>query len=201
MTNAISLPPKIFTIYNFFEKTKDSNWDKNPFVFCRKIYNIDIKIAKNISNLNFYQMDFIIDKQINPTYIIKYFKNIQYRNHFSSSIISFKEISKTNENNWIEEEIYNGNKNIYNCILTEYQLLFYTNVEFLKTNTSDAKYYNSYKILTDTQNYILRFETVLNNLDIDQNIDINIYVNMIINILKAIYNQYKIKFTLDSNNN
>jgi hypothetical protein len=205
-----SLPPKIFTIYQFFEKTKENNWSENPFIFYKIIRGVRVKIAENISNLNYYQIDFTINKKINPAFIIKYIRNIQYRNYFSPSIISFKEISSekvasgktvfflkdssTDVTSWLEEETYNGITNIYNCLLSNYQLLFYTNTDYLNINISDAKYYNCYKILNDSKCYILRFETVLNFLDIDQNIDIDIYIQMIINILSAIYTQFKLKF-------
>lgn len=189
----VSLPPKIFTIYQFFDKTKDNNWSENPFKFYKTIQNINVKIAKNISNLNFYQVDFIIDKKINPTFMIKYIRNIQYRNYFSTSAISFKEISKINENNWMEEENYNGAKTIFSCTASTYQLLFYTNADYTNSNISEAKYYNSYKILNDKSSYILRFETVYNFLDIDQNIDLSIYIQMLSNIIRAVYKQLHIK--------
>jgi hypothetical protein len=195
----VSLPPKIFTIYQFFEKSKDNNWSDNPFKFYKTIYNSNVKIAKNISNLNFYQVDFIIDKKINPAFIIKYIRNVQYRNYFSSNVLTYKEISKINENNWTEEETYNGIKNIYNCSMSPYQLLFYTNNDYTQTSTSDAKYYNCYKILNDSKYYILRFETVYNFLDIDQNIDLTLYIKMIINLLKTVYDKFKIKLVIDEN--
>ena len=57
MEKQISLPPNIFIIYDFFNKTKNKDWDKNPFIFYKKINDINIKVAKDISNLNFYQID------------------------------------------------------------------------------------------------------------------------------------------------
>jgi hypothetical protein len=49
----------------------------------------------------------------------------------------------------------------------------------------------SYKIFSNQNNYILRFELVLNNMDLDQDIDINVYVNMIYNLLKTIHKKFK----------
>lgn len=193
----VSLPPKIYSIYQFFEKTKDNNWTENPFKFYKTICNSNVKMAKNISNLNFYQVDFVIDKKINPTFIIKYIRNVQYRNYFSNNVLTYKEVSKINENIWTEEETYNGIKNIYNCSMNSFQLLFFTNKDYTQTSTSDAKYYNCYKILNDSKFYILRFETVYNFLDIDQNIDLIIYIKMIVNLLKTVYDKFKIKFIID----
>jgi hypothetical protein len=42
----------------------------------------------------------------------------------------------------------------------------------------------------------LRFELVLNNMDIDQDIDINVYLNMILNILSVTYSKFKINFNI-----
>jgi hypothetical protein len=206
----ITLPQKIFIIYNFFKKSQDKKWVDNPFKFYKKINNIEINIAKNISNLNFYQIDFPLDNRINPNYLIKYLKNIDYRNIFSSDIILFKEISKKNDSCWVEEENYNGIKSTYNCLLLPLQLIFYTNYDYFDNNTSQSKYYNAFKIINEPcekvktlsqatlEPKILRYETVLNNLDIDQNIDIIIYINMIINILRANYDLLKIKFNFEN---
>ena len=64
-------------------------------------------------------------------------------------------------------------------------------------NISQTKYYHSFKILDSSDEYILRFEIILNHMDIDQLIDIHIYLNMLINIIRAIYNKFNIIFKLD----
>lgn len=182
MEKANKIPLNTQKIYQFFDKTKDGN--------------VDIRIAKNISNLNFYQIDFPINKGINSQYIIKYFQNINYRNYFSSDL-KYREIKRLGETEWTEEESYNGSKSIFNCISNKFQLLLYTNEDYLSTNISEAKYYTSYKILNASDFYILRFETVFNHLDMDQFMDVNIYINMIVNLLRSIYKTFKIEFPLD----
>ncbi len=193
----ISLPENIYYFYNFFEKSKEINNLNNQFKFHKKIHNITINIAKNVSSFNYYQIDIPITKVINPGYLIQYFKNIEYRNIFSCNSLSYKLINKKDNNNWSEEENYKGTKTQYNITSTKFQIIFYTSVTKFNTSISQAKYYNSYKILNDSNNYILRFELVLNNLDIDQDIDVNIYLNMIINILRAVYKKFKLPFDLD----
>ena len=190
------IPRNVQTIYYFFDKTKDPSWKENPFKFYTRIKNVDIKIAKNISNLNFYQIDFPINKAINSLYIIKYFQNINYRNYFSADL-KYREIKRLSGTEWVEEETYNGSKSIFNCIADKFQLLLYTSEDYLSTNISEAKYYISYKIFNAQDFYILRFETVFNHLDMDQFMDLNIYINMIINILKSIYKTFKIEFPLN----
>ncbi len=197
----IKLPENIYYFYNFFEKSKEINNENNPFKFYKKIHNVDIKIAKNISSFNYYQIDIPIVKTINPSYLIHYIKNIEYRNIFSADSLSYKLIDTKDENNWAEEENYKGTRTHFNITSSKFQLIFYNNTNKFNTATSQAKFYNSYKILNDTNNYILRIEIVLNNLDIDQDIDINIYLNMIINILRAVYKKFKIPFELDININ
>lgn len=76
-------------------------------------------------------------------------------------------------------------------------MLFYNLKDNIDTNISDAKYYNAYKILKNNNSYILRFELVLNNMDIDQYIDINVYLNMILNILSVTYSKFKINFNIN----
>ena len=72
-------------------------------------------------------------------------------------------------------------------------ILFYNTTNNFKQNISDTKYYNCYKILKKNYpKYILRFESVFNIMDINQDIDIIIYVNMINRMLKAIYEKFNI---------
>ena len=188
----ISLPLNIYNSYIFFEK--------NIFVFLKKIHNVPIKISKNINNLNYYQIDIPVNKQINPSYLIEYLKNIDYRNYYSSDSIFFKEIKKENNNKWIEIENYRGaeNKFIVNYNPSQFYILFYNENWYPSNiNISQTKYYNCIKILNTDDQYILRFEMILNNMDIDQIIDISIYLEMLINILRAIYNKFNIVFKLD----
>ena len=196
MSIHITLPEHIYKIYNIFEKFNDPNND-NLFKLYKNINNIPVLIAKNISNLNYYIIDIPFSNKINPNYILQYLKNKDYRNHFSPDSISFKFLSRKNDNEWKEEEIYLGSKTIFDIITFKFQMLFYNSVDNSDTNTSQAKYYNAYKILKHNDKYILRFEIVLNNLDIDQDIDLTIYLSMIINILKATYNKLKIIFDID----
>jgi hypothetical protein len=200
MNNQLCIPQKIYDAYIFFEKTKDESWTENPFVFFKKIHGVPVKIAKNISNLNYYQVDLQVNKNINPSYLIKYLKEIDYRNYYSSESILFKEIKRENKNLWVEIENYQGVdiKYIVNYDETQFYLLFYNNNWFPENiNTSQTKYYHSFKILNSENEYILRFEIILNNMDIDQIIDIQIYLEMLINILRAIYKKFNIIFKLD----
>jgi hypothetical protein len=190
--NQISLPPTIYTFYNFFNKSKNSNWESNPFKLYKKINGIEIKLAKNISNLNLYQIDFPIDKKIKPDFLIKYIKNKDYRNYYSKETLFYELLSTVNEHKWIENEIYNKTKNKFTVIESNFLILFYNETLNFSQNISDTKYYNSYKILSTETTYILRFETVLNNMDMDQDIDVSIYLHMIIEILKSSYSILKI---------
>ncbi len=199
--NQFTLPENIFNINSLFEKTKDTNWKENPFKVYKKVFNLNLNIARNKENFNYYYIDFPVSKQINPQFVIKYFKNIDYRNVFSHDSINFTLLNQTNENIWTEEENYKGSKNIYHVLMTTFQLFFYNNSNNFNTNTSQAKYYMSFKIFSSAQNYILRFELVLNNMDIDQDIDVNIYVNMIFNLLKIIHKKFKIDYQTDLNLN
>lgn len=192
----LKLPSNVFLYHQFFEKVKDPEWKDNPFTFYKRVHNVNIQIAKNISHLNFYLLDIEINNKIKPKFILEYIKNIEYRNFFSSNSISFKLISKNN-NEWIEEENYNGIINTYNVITSSFHLFFYTDINKLSSNISQCKYYHSYRMLSNKNNYTLRFELVLNHMDIDQDLDLNIYLNMIINILRAIYQQNKLDFVLD----
>jgi hypothetical protein len=186
MNNQIMLPPNIYNIYNFFEKTNDIPLIK----VCDIYHNLVMKTTQD--DLNFYRIDLKLHKNITPSFIIKYLRNIDYRNIFSSSSINFKQIGTAHVNSWVEEETYNNTKTIFSWIASKFQLISYVN------KTSDTarnmKYYNCYKILKDniTESYILRFESVYNNMDMDQDIDISIYLHMIINILKSTYNILKI---------
>ena len=191
----ISLPENIYNINNLFEK-KYILQEDNPFKIYKKIYNLDLYIAKNINNLNYYYIDFPINKNINPQFVIKYLKNSDYRNAFSHESLNFYLTNKTSENSWKEDEIYKGHKINYHVLMTTFQLFFYNDVNIFNTNISQAKYYMSYKIFKTIDNYILRFEIVLNNMDLDQDIDINIYVNMIYNLLKTIHKKFKIELDI-----
>ena len=199
MNNQISLPINIYNSYIFFENSKD-NLINNPFIFLKKIHGVPIKIAKNISNLNYYQIDIPVNKKINPSYLIKYLKDIDYRNYYSSDTISFRQYKKENENKWSEIENYRGTeiKFIVHYIEQQFYILFY-NENWYPENiiTSQIKYYHSLKILNSEDEYILRFEMILNNMDIDQIIDIRIYLEMLINILRAVYKKFNVVFKLD----
>ena len=192
--NQFTLPENVFNINNLFEKTKDNTWEDNPFKLYKKMNNFNLYIGKNINYLNYYYIDFPISKKINSHFVIKYFKNIDYRNIFSHNSINSSLINQVNKNIWLEEEIYKGHKTIYNVLMTTFQLFFYNDSNDFNTNTSQAKYYMAYKIFNNEPNYILRFELVLNNMDLDQDIDVNIYINMILNLLKNIHNKFKIDF-------
>lgn len=194
MPKQISLPGNIFTIYDFFDKTKNPDWKENPFTLYKKINNLEIKIAKNISNLNFYQVDFQINKKIKPEFLIKYIKNIDYRNYYSKDTLFYKHVSTIDENNWVELEFYNGSKNKFIVTDSNFLVLFYNESPSFGQSLSDTKYYHAFKILNNNDNFILRFEIVLNNMDMDQDIDIIIYLNMIIRLLKAVHDKFKQTF-------
>jgi len=197
MPKQISLPQNIYTIYDFFDKTKSSDWKENPFTTYKKINNLEIKIAKNISNLNFYQVDFPINKMIKPGFLIKYIKNIDYRNYYSENNLFYKLISRVDDNEWAEYEFYNESKNKFIVLNSNFVLIFYNENPSFGQNLSDTKYYHAFKILSDNDNYILRFEIVLNNMDMDQDIDIVIYLNMIIRLLKAVHDKFKQSFDIE----
>jgi len=195
----ISLPVNIYNAYIFFKKNEE-----NIFSFLKKIRGIPIKIAKNISNLNYYQIDIPVNKNINPTYLLKYLKDINNRNYFSSDTISFESIKTENnsEITWNENENYRGTETQYivNYNQKQFYILFYNdNWNSENDNISHNKYYHCFKILNTPDEYILRFEIILNNMDIDQMIDIHTYFEMLINILRAIYNKFKVVFKLDHN--
>lgn len=192
----IELPKKPYVIYNFLEKCQDKNFDKNPFVDYKIFHNIQVKIARNISILNLYYLNIPFDKRIKPTFLLQYLKNIDYRNSFSSNL-TFKLINNISSTNWIEEEIYNDSKNIYICNMFNFKIIFYKKDENFNENTSEVKYYQSYKILSDENNYILRLEMVLNSMDIDQDQDINAQLQMLLNLLRAVYKINHLIFDLD----
>jgi hypothetical protein len=174
------LPPNIYNIYNFFETNND-------------IPMIDKLIMKTTKDdLNYYRVDFKLHKNTTPSFIIKYLRNINYRNIFSSSSINFKQVGTGQENYWVEEETHNNVKTIFTWLATKFKLISYVNK--INDTAKNIKYYNCYKILKDNSSgcHILRFETVYNNMDMDQDVDISIYINMIINILKSSYSILKI---------
>jgi hypothetical protein len=193
----IALPPNIYNAFLFFEKSRDDEWKDNPFIFYKRIYGMSVKIAKNISNLNYYQIDIPINNKIKPSYLLQYLINIDYRNYFSSDKLSFKQIKKINNNKWIEIENYRGTemKYIVNYNQKEFYLLFYNeNWDSDNVNVSQNKYYHCFKILKSIEDNILRFEIILNNMDIDQMIDITVYLEMLINLIKAIHEKFKINY-------
>lgn len=195
MNNQIILPLNIYNSYIFFEKN-----EPNLFVFLKKFHGVPVKIARNINNLNYYQIDISVNKLIDPVYLIKYLKDINYRNYYSSESISFREYNKENNNKWFEIENYRGieNKFVVNYNQSQFYILFYNeNWNSSDKNISQTKYYHCIKILNTGDEYILRFEMILNNMDIDQIIDIRLYLEMLINILRAVYNKFNIVFKLD----
>lgn len=197
MNNQISLPLNIYNSYIFFEKN-----EPNLFIFLRKINGIPVKIAKNINNMNYYQIDIPVNKKLDPIYLMKYLKNINYRNYYSSDFIFFKEYKKEYDNKWIEIENYRGVENRYvvNFNLSKFYILFYNEDWYPSNiNISQTKYYHCIKILNNDSEYILRFEIILNNMDIDQIIDIKIYLEMLINILKAVHNKFSLVFKFGHN--
>ena len=186
MSNQIMLPPKIYNIYNFFENNNDIPLMKD----CNIYHNYIMKITQD--DLNYYRVDLKLHKTIPPSFIITYLRNIDYRNIFSSNSINFKLVGTGRVNSWVEEETYNNIKTIFTWIASKFQLISYVNK--INDSARNIKYYNCYKILKDniTGCYILRFETVYNNMDMDQEVDVIIYLQMIINILKSSYNILKI---------
>lgn len=195
-TSTIQLPRKPYIIYNFLEKCQNKNFDKNPFVDYKIFHNIQVKIARNISIFNLYYFNIPFDKKIKPNFLLQYLKNIDYRNSFSSNL-NFKLINNISPTNWIEEEIYNDSKNIFNCNMFNFKIIFYKKNENFNENTSEVKYYQSYKILSEENNYILRLEMVLNSMDIDQDQDINAQLQMLLNLLRAVYKINHLTFDLD----
>ena len=195
-TFTIQLPKKPYIIYNFLEKCQDKNFDKNPFVDYKIFHNIQVKIARNISILNLYYLNIPFDKKIKPNFLLQYLKNIDYKNSFSSNL-SFKLINNISSTNWIEEEIYNDSKNIYICNMFNFKIIFYKKNENFNENISEVKYYQSYKILSEENNYILILEMVLNSMDIDQDQDINAQLQMLLNLLRAVYKINHLTFDLD----
>ncbi len=187
----ISLPQKIYELYTFFEKSQNDSIE-NPFEFYKEIMGLNVKIAKNVSDLNLFQIDINVSKKINPNYYIKYLKDINNRNAFSPDSIHFNIFKSMNDNEWIEDEIYNGNKNRLVCVSSSFMILFYNENWESKNNLSNKKYYNSFKLLDNKDDYTIRFEMALNHLDIDFDVDISIYLTMIKNIIKAIYKRFNI---------
>lgn len=188
----ISLPKDFYIIYNFFELHKNLNEDNNIFKFLKNIMGLDIYIAKNISNLNYYQVNIPISNNLKPEYLIKYISNINYKNLFTPDCISFKIIENINENKWIEEEIFNNNKNTMCVNKTKFQIIYYSLDWKDNKKPSEIKFYQAYKIFKNEDKWILKLELVLNNYDIDQDIDIEIQVLYINKLLEIIYKKFKI---------
>ena len=184
----LSLPCKIFDLYNTFEKATNNDFD-----FYKKIGDLNIKINKNVSELNLFQIDFTVSKKLSPHYYIIYLKDINNRNAFSPDSISFHMYETIDDNKWIEDELYNGNRNRLVCVSSSFIIIFYAENFESTNNLSNKKYYHSFKLLDNKDNYIIRFEIALNFLDIDFDIDINIYITMINNIINAIYTKFKIE--------
>ena len=146
----IALPLNIYNAFLFFEKSRDDEWKENPFIFYKRIFGMSVKLAKNISNLNYYQIDIPVNKKINPSYLIKYLKDISYRDYFSSDTISFKLIKTGNETDirWIENENYRGIETQYivNYNQKQFYILFYNeNWNSDNVNISHSKYYHCNK--------------------------------------------------------
>jgi hypothetical protein len=182
----LNLPTKYFNIYKKFENgifTKQKN----------SIYKLEYVEEQ----LNLYKIDIIIKKELNNLKsIIKYFKNIDYRNNLCNKNFKYTIINKIDDNNWIEEELYNNVSNYFNVIITDYNMICYTVNDkpelYNKTiennlDVSDLKYYYAYKILKIEDNIIFRFEIVYNRYDINQDIDIKKQYEMINNIINIIY--------------
>ena len=74
-------------------------------------------------------MDIPVHKKINPTYILKYLKDINYRNYFSSHTISFELLKpeKYLDIKWIENENYRGIKTQYivNYNQKQFYIIYY----------------------------------------------------------------------------
>ena len=192
----IVLPKNIFIIYSLFEKAKLLEWKDNPFkeykIELKNPYpNISIKLATNINNLNYYTVDFPFNQKIAPRYVMQYIKDINLRNYYSDPSLSYAITKRLNNNIWIEEEMYNNNTTEFNCTSSTFEFICYNNMDNMDSkNMYDFKLYNAYKILTTNDNYILRFEIVLNTMDIDQEIDLAVYIGMITNIMNAIKDKF-----------
>jgi hypothetical protein len=186
LSDQIILPENIYKIYTLFEKCVG-------FVHFLTTNSVEIVVKKNISNMNYYQMDIPFSINLNPKYIIDYIKEINYRNHFSESQIKFTLIKTIDQSHWIEEELYRGHKTIFNVILlNKFHIIFYNGEDNSSTDTSESKYYNAYKILKTTNRYVLRFQIAFNCGDIDQTIDLMQYLKMILNIIKSVNSKFNI---------
>ena len=192
------LPKNISNIYKIFEKSKNPNWGAGMFKqFNSKLNSLEslnIKMATNIDNMNYYIVDFPVSKLIQPSFIIKYLSNINLRNLYSDNSLNYKmKKIEIKDKKWVEIETYKDCPNVFNCILSKfYFLCFVINDMDSNNDTSESKIYLAYKILNADDKYVLRFEIVLNHLDIDQEIDLAVYCDMISNILKATYKKLKI---------
>ena len=136
MSNQIMLPPKIYNIYNFFENNNDIPLMKDSDVYHNHI------MKTTHEDLNYYRVDLKLHKNIPPSFIITYLRNIDYRNIFSSNSINFKLVGTGHVNSWVEEETYNNMKTIFTWMASKFQLISYVNM----TNESarNIKYYNCY---------------------------------------------------------
>lgn len=192
------LPKKIFTIYDFFEQTKNPNWLDTPFkpfkpILKEQLANYNIMIAMNISNLNFYIIDFSIDRRIPPSYIIKYIKDEKLRNHYSDPLLHYTVDSIINrDKKWIETETYKNSVNKFICLLSSFEFLQYSEHDQNYNDVSESKYYIAYKILNAGDKNVLRFEIVLSSMDIDQEVDLMIYTDMITKILKIVHSKFRL---------
>ena len=193
-----TLPKKVFTIYDFFEKTKNPKWNDNPFKqftphLKDKFNNINIMVATNISNLNFYIVDFDINMKVTPSYIIKYFKDISLRNLFSDPSLNYKLLQYNNseKTKWTEQETYKEAVNTFNCMHTNYEFISYADNKD-NSDMSTSKIYIGYKVLSAVNRYVFRLELVLNHMDMDQEIDLLVYINMVTNILNNIHKKFKV---------
>jgi hypothetical protein len=195
--SAIVLPKRIFELYRYFE-----NAINHPFkIYKPQIENTfkDLKImTTTMMEMNLYYIDFNISKEISPSYVMKYIKDVNIRNACSNNMLKYKAVIKNSDlsqsNKWNEEETYKDSVNNFICFGSKFNITCYTEEEENEVNdTSSIKYYISYKILSTPDNYILRFEIAVNSTDMDQEIDIYVYINMITNIIKAIYTKFKIQ--------
>jgi len=193
-----SLPKNIFNIYQLFEQTKNPKWEANPFKpfkpqLKEQLTQYNIMTATNISELNFYMVDFMIDKRIPPSFVIKYIKDEKLRNLYSDPLLNYTLDSIIiRDKKWVEEEKYKNSTNMFVCLSSSFDFIQYTEHDMHEKDVSESKVYIAYKILNAGEMNVLRFEIVLNNLDIDQEVDLYVYINMITNILKAVYCKYKL---------
>ena len=197
-TEQKSFPKNIFNIYQLFEQTKNPKWEANPFKVFKpqlkeQLNQYNIMIATNINELNLYIVDYIIDKKIPPAFVIKYIKDEKLRNLYSDPLLNYKVDSIiARDKKWVEEEKYKNSTNMFVCLLSSFDFIQYTEHDMDEKDVSESKVYIAYKILNAGDKNVLRFEVVLNNMDIDQEVDLYVYTSMITNILKAVYSKYRL---------